>query len=68
MIRWLTHFFIYAGCGCLTEFVSISPMQAFGRNQISVQVTGFGFQDLGFADTWHLKPITPFPMNQVVSL
>jgi hypothetical protein len=27
------------------------PMQAFGRNQISVQVSGFGFQDLGFADT-----------------
>jgi hypothetical protein len=24
---------------------------AFGRNQISVQVSGFGFQSLGFADT-----------------
>jgi len=23
----------------------------FGRNQISVQVSGFGFQILGFADT-----------------
>jgi hypothetical protein len=30
---------------------TINPIRAFGRNQISVQVTGFGFQDLGFADT-----------------
>lgn len=32
-------------------------MQAFGRNQFSVQVSGFGCQDLGFADTWYLKPV-----------
>jgi hypothetical protein len=28
-----------------------TPMQAFGRNQNSSQVSGFGFQVLGFADT-----------------
>jgi len=28
-----------------------TPMQAFDRNQISVQVSGLGFQNLGFADT-----------------
>jgi hypothetical protein len=25
-------------------------MQAFDRNQITVQVSGFGFQNLGFAE------------------
>jgi len=40
-------------------------MHAFGRNQISVQVSGFGFQELGFADTWHLTPETLFPMNKM---
>jgi hypothetical protein len=48
----------------LVEKTRLLPNAGLGPQQN--QCSGFGFQDLGFADTWHLKPETLFPINQVV--